>query len=191
MEDVERVLVALVRAIEQHPRVGIRAEHRLRVGGRRESGRVGFQMPSPRAGPLTWTPVVLDHDVPELGCGAERAAVGTSVEDQPTTDAGAERQHDHVARPAPGAGLPLADGSGVRVVVDSAGQTEALAEQCAQRHLGQRDVHRGDRGPGCLVDRRGHAEADRVDAVASEALDRIADGGDDSLLGRRRGGHLA
>ena len=62
---------------------------------------------------------MLDHDVAELRRRTERAAVRATVEDQPAADAGAERQHDQVARPLACTGVPLADRRGVCVVLDN------------------------------------------------------------------------
>ena len=42
-----------------------------------------------------------DHDVPELGAGADGAAVRATAEDQAAAHPGPEREHDHVAVPGP------------------------------------------------------------------------------------------
>ena len=59
-----------------------------------------------------------DDDVPELG----PAAIETIVDDQASTDAGAEGEHDQVGRSAPGAEPPLGERGGIAVVLDAGGQ---------------------------------------------------------------------
>ena len=105
--------------------------------------------------------VELDHDVPELGGGADGAAVGAAVEDQPAADAGAEREHDHVLRPAAGADLPFGDRGRVRVVVDA----RPVREKRSRTGRGTARPASGmftdwTAWPGPLVDRRGQAEAE-------------------------------
>ena len=104
---------------------------------------------------------------------------GTSVEDRTAADTVPSVNMSR-SRVPPGAGLPLADRGGVRVVVDPARQSK-------RRRPASEGASSAGCSPtrprcGCLVDRRGHAEADRCDAFADEALDHRADRSDDGLL---------
>src|SRR5688500_5239697 len=109
-------------------------------------------MPRPPARALTPGAAVLEHHVAELRAGAGCAAERLAAEDEPSADAGAEREHDHVARPSPGADLPLGDRGGVAVVVDGDGQPEPLFHQPAYADVGQWDVHGGHGPASALVD---------------------------------------
>ena len=122
----------------------------------------------PGTGPLQ---VHADERVAELAGAAGGAAVDPAAEHQPAADAGADREHhqvagDHLQILVVGLG-ERGDG---RVVVDEHRHAEPLAEHLAQRHVDERDVHRGDHAPGLEVDDRGHADADPVQIVAAALL---------------------
>ena len=85
---------------------------------------------------------VLEHHVADLGARADEAAVWLAVQDQTAADPCAERQHDHVARAAAGADLPLGDRRSVRVVVQRDGQGDDVCHPVAKVEIVQRDVYR-------------------------------------------------
>src|SRR5207237_5800373 len=128
-----------------------------------------------RAVVLARDAVVDDHDVAELDAGAHRTAVWAAAEDQPTAEAGADREHGEVARAPSRPDPPLRDRRGVRVVVDPAGDLPALGHAVAEREVGERDVGRPDGAPRALIDRRRDAEPDRADAVVHQPLDRLVE----------------
>ena len=94
-EDLERRRVALVGEPDEPVRVGRRPERLARELVGRLAGDVRLEVPAAAA--AAEDAVVDDHDVAELGAGADRAAVRPAAEDQPAADPGAEREHDHVA----------------------------------------------------------------------------------------------
>ena len=103
VSDLERALVALAgelgraRARPRPARAAPARARRLRSRTRTTRGGRGRVQQPRHAGPSD------DHHVAELGAGPDPAAVGAPAEDQPAADAGAEREHDHVARAPPGA----------------------------------------------------------------------------------------
>ena len=113
---------------------------------------------------------------------ARRGTAGRREITPPPTP-GAERQHHEVVDAAAGAGAPLADRGGVRVVVEPDRQAEALAScgrGAGSRRAGGSRTRR--RRPSTLVDRRRHAEADRRDLVVEQLLDRRLELADDRFL---------
>src|SRR5947207_2763580 len=123
-------------------------------------------MAVPRTRALAGRPAVLHDDVTELGSAAGRAAVGPAVQDQPSPDAGAQREHDEIARTAPDADRPFGDRGGVTVVVELDRKRKPLGELLPDGHARERDVHGGERLAGALVDHRGESEPEGGDAVA-------------------------
>lgn len=114
--------VPLSRGRDQLRRAGTGAEQlpRRRLDG--AARREGLEVTATGAMTLAERPVRVDDHVPGLRAGADPAAVEPPVEDQAAADAGAERDHHHVCRPAPGAGLPLRERGAVGVVVDRSGE---------------------------------------------------------------------
>ena len=98
---------------------------------------------------------------PSSGAAPVCAAVDAAVDDDPAADPGADRDHherlrDQVEVVVVGLGQ-RGDGG---VVVDEHRHVQALAQQLAQRHAAQRDVHRRAGGAGLEVDDRRDPEAD-------------------------------
>src|SRR5581483_2111401 len=128
-QDLERTLVALVREADEPMRVRCRAEGLAGQLVRRLPRDVGLEVSAAAADARQ--AVVYEHRVAELRAGADRAAVRPSAENQAAADAGAERDHDHVACALTGAGAPLGDGGGVAVVVERDRQAEPLPHHVA------------------------------------------------------------
>jgi hypothetical protein len=107
--------------------------------------------------------------VAELPGRAGRAAEDASAEHDAAADPGADGEHDQVVRHQP---QLLVMGFGERrdggVVVDEHGYVEAIAERCAQRHVLERDVDRGDDAPGRELDDRGHTDAHPGEVLAGD-----------------------
>ena len=162
-EDADRGLVAVDRslghrlAVDRLPRRQQPPEGRVR----RAFGRGQPLAPERRPGgerldaavvgavALAGRAVGLDHHVAELGPGAGRAAVDLAAEDQAAADPGADRQHHRVRLALRGAVEVLGEGRDVGVVVDEDRQADPLADQVADRQVGQRQVDRGDRDAAC------------------------------------------
>ncbi len=107
----------------------------------------------------------------ELAGGAARTPVQLAVRDDAAADAGAQGEHDHLARAAAGAVAKLGEAGHVGVVVDHDRHAVALAEQIAQGHVAQRQVGRQHDAAGAKVDHRRRADAERVDrAVLGHGL---------------------
>ncbi len=140
--------------------------------------------------PLAGRPVDVDRHVPELGSGADRAAIEAAVEDEPAADPRPEREHDHVLAPAARSVAVLRERSGVRVVLDRRRKAEPLGEAPAEVDVVERDVDGRDGAPGPLVDRRGNADPDRLDPVVRELRDGAVERCEQLLLARHvRGPH--
>jgi hypothetical protein len=84
--------------------------------------------------------VEIDHDVAQLGAAPGGAAVRPPVEDQAAADAGAEREHDDVARAPCRPCLPLADRGRVRVVVDPDQPVIARNREGSRRSSGRSPI---------------------------------------------------
>jgi hypothetical protein len=78
--------------------------------------------------------------VAELAPGAEAAAEQPVAGDDRAADAGADREHDHVAHEAAGAEPELGPAGGVRVVVDDHRRADAGLELLAERLVAPVDV---------------------------------------------------
>ncbi len=122
--------------------------------------------------------VRVHHDVAELSRRALGAAVDLAVQQQPTADAGAERDQHGVVDPAGGAGTMLGEDGHVRVVVHPDGQPEALAHQVAKRQAVERQVVRDHYGAGAGPHQRGDPEAHdgRVGRHRARLLDGVQEG---------------
>ena len=90
-------------------------------------------------------PILGDHHVPELRSRADRAADDTSLDQQPTANAGAQRQQHCVRRAMGGAPAPLGEHRRVAVVVDEHWQSQTLRHEVADRDVFDREVIRGKR----------------------------------------------
>ena len=112
-----------------------------------------------------------DDDVTELG----PAAVEMIVDDEPSADAGSEREHDQVGRTPPGTEPPLGEGRGVAVVLDAGGKRVALARAIREVNAVEREVDgaEGDAGPPIDVQR--DAVSDRGRTVREQILDDAVD----------------
>ncbi len=152
------------------------------------AGGVGLQVARAGARALTGWPVEVDGHVAELAGAPCETAVKLSVQDQPTADAGAERQHQHVVAPAPRPEHVLGHGSGVRVVLDRHRQPDPFGDPVAQVDPFERDVHRGLRTARALVDQRRESQSDADHVVAHELLDGDLDLGQHRVLVRGVGG---
>ncbi len=80
---------------------------------------------------------------------------------RPAADPGPDRDHDRGIGALGGAVEVLGECREVGVVVDEHRQPCALGDQVTDRHVGDRQVDRGDRDAAVVVDRRRDAEADR------------------------------
>src|SRR6185503_5655911 len=105
----------------------------------------------------------VDRDMTELAGGIARTAIDVTVDDDPTTDAGAQGQANDVIRPAGGPSPPLAVNRAVRVVVQRSRQVEAFADPVAQRHVGPAEIRGKQHDAGLRVQRPGRADADAFD----------------------------
>jgi hypothetical protein len=104
--------------------------------------------------------------VPDVPLTAVRTAQQVAVDDDPGADAG--RDLDEQQRRGGGPlGVVLAEGHGVRVVVDHAADGELLLEVIAEREVMPARHDRGvvDDPAGGDVDRPGHADAQAEDAA--------------------------
>src|SRR4051794_9293646 len=146
-DDRARLLVALVREADETVCVGGRAERVLCRLRRREAGHVRLEMPTADAMALTGTAVVDDHGVTQFDAAAVGAPERAAVRDDAAAEAGAEREHDEVVDAAPGAGTPLRDRRGVRVVVEAGGKPEPLGHVIAERVVLERQVDHVERPP--------------------------------------------
>ena len=126
---------------------------------------------------------------PSSAAAPSRAAVDLAAEQQPAADAGAEREHHRVPRPARGAAAVLGEHRHVRVVVHEHGQAKPLAHQVAERHAVERQVVRHHHRAACRAHQRGDAEADdlRVRSGGAGLLDGVDEDVEQLLLGRARG----
>ena len=149
-ERLDRPLVAGLAGVDERAAVVVAERAGDPVG--RAPGRERLEVAAPRAGAAARRPVDFDHHVPELGACSVPAAVRAPVEDEPTADARAEREHDEIARAAPGAELPLGDGGDVAVVVDDDGDADPLLEVPGEVDAGERHVHGPDDPARDLVD---------------------------------------
>ena len=104
--------------------------------------------------------VDVDHGVAELGTGAVGAAVDLAVDDQPAADSGADGEHHRVAVPCAAPKRCSASTATLASLSMQTGQPEALGEEVADRHVGDRQVDGGDRDPPLAIDRAGDAEPD-------------------------------
>ena len=118
--------------------IGGGAKCLLRELRRRSPGDVSLQMTTPGTRALARQPVVLDHDVAELG----PAPVQLPVDHDAAAAARPQRQHHDRLRPAAGARHELGIGRGVRVVLDADRKVEPLRHPAAQVEALQRDVDR-------------------------------------------------
>ena len=123
----------------------------------------------------------------ELSCRPHRTAIEPVVEDEAAAHAGAEREHDDMSGLARGAKPVLGDRCGVAVVFDQDGNPEAVPEAIAKVDAGERDVHRGDRAPRALVDRRRNPYAERSEPPFGEAPDDALELGEHRVLAREVG----
>ena len=124
-----------------------------------------------------------DHHVAELGPRAVQTARG----DHASTDAGPEREDEHVARAAAGAERVLGERRAARVVLDLDGQVEPPLHLVAKRDVAHGDV---DRGPDChaalRIDTRRDPEADGLDAVERQLAHDLGELVEQRGLGHRR-----
>ena len=117
-----------------------------------------------------------DDLMPELRCRAGRAAVDAAVDHDAAADAGPDGQHHEMARDEGAVvRVGLGERRAVGVVVDVHRDAEPLAQQVAQRHACERDVHAEARRAGGEVDRARDGDADGVRGA------RRADGGHELL----------
>ena len=116
--------------------------------------------------------VGVDDDVAELGRRPAGAVHEPPVDDEAAADAGAERQHDRVARPARLAPAPLGEHRRVAVVVDRDGQAEPLGQHVAHGDAVQREVVGVERHARLRIDQAGDAEPDR-EHLRGRRLDRL------------------
>ena len=165
-EELDRRRIALAREPNELMRVRVGPERLAGDRVRRGPGDVRLEVSAASA--AAREAVVDEDDVTELDAGTDRSAVGATAEDQTAADAGAEREHHHVARAATGTRHPLGDRGRIRVVLDRDGQAEPLAHQIPERNVDQRDVRRGDRHSDPLVDSGWNTEADRRHAVVEK-----------------------
>src|SRR5205823_1808787 len=119
-ESRHRSGVAVARPLDELMRVCTVAPQLPRNTIGRVAGCDRLQMAVPVAISLARLPACLDDDVAELS----PTAVEMVVDHDPAADARAKREHDEVARPAPGAQAPLRERSGVAVVFDPHRQVE-------------------------------------------------------------------
>ena len=117
-----------------------------------------------------------DDLMPELRCRAGRAPVDAAVDHDAAADAGPDGQHHEMAGDEGAVvRVGLGERRAVGVVVDVHRDAEPLAQQVAQRHACERDVHAEPRRAGGEVDRAGDGDADGVRGA------RRADGGHELL----------
>ena len=152
-------------------RVGGRAEQLLRVrGGCKPRQRTASRWPRPVQQPWHGRPSCSITMCPS-SAAARAAAVGTPVEDQPAADAGAEREHEHVARAA----CPRR-----RATRRSRRRSRRCRSRPAAPNRSPIRSRSGDVGragcspsrdavPVALVDLRRNAEAERGDVVVARA----------------------
>src|SRR5581483_4234054 len=136
-QDLPRGAVSFVREADQPVSVRGGAEGLLRRSRRGEARDVRLEVAAAVAVSLAGATVVDDHHVAELRAPAVRAAKRAAAADDAATEAGAEREHDEVVDAATGAGLPLPDRGGVRVVVEPDGTVESLLHVLAEREVGE------------------------------------------------------
>ena len=163
-------------------RICRRAERFLCPHGRCEPGHVRLQVTAAAARSLARQAVVDDHDVSKLGTHAVRAAERTAVRDHAAAETGSEREHDDVVVSTRDARVPLADRSGVRIVVETDRQAKPLRHVLDEREVGERQVHALHDHTLRQVDRRRHSERDRGDLVCQQLRDRGLELVDDRSL---------
>jgi hypothetical protein len=160
-------------------RLGPRSRQRLPGDADRRAGGLDLEAAPPRARPLAWRTVHVDHDVAEFGGQPGRAAVEPAAEQEAAADPRPERHEEGVLGAARGAEQVLGEQRDVRVVVDVHGQPEPLAHQVPERHASERQVRRPQRPPAALLDERGDPEADRLHVRRGRA--HLLDGVDEDV----------
>jgi len=78
---------------------------------------------------------------------------------------------------------PFPNRSRIRVVLEADRQTKLAVHVVAKRKVGQRKIHALDDDAAPLVDRRRHAESDRLDLILHELGDGCFELTDDGFLG--------
>src|SRR5215470_2732501 len=154
-------------------RVGRGTEALARSRACRTAADVRLQMAATGARTLTGPAVVDDDYVPELYTDAVTAAERLAAGDDAAADAGPEREHDQIVLASPGADLPLADRSRVRVVFEPDRDAEPLVHPIAQGCILERQIHGANDEAFLLVDRRRRADTHRRDRV----VDQLGHGG--------------
>ena len=136
----------------------------------------------PAAGPAALAgrrPAGDDNGVSELPRAAEGAAVEAARSDHAASNPGADREVDHVPRPASRAQDVLADGRSVRIVLEGDGDAEGGADELPERSvLELREVRRLDDRPLAVVHGAGDrhaASGNRASGVRREAARGIGD----------------
>ena len=89
-------------------------------------------MPAAVAVPLAGLATRDDDRVAELG----PAAVEMIVDDEPSADSGAEREHDQIGRPPPRPEPPFGERRSVAVVLDAGGDGVALPRTIRESERG-------------------------------------------------------
>lgn len=103
-----------------------------------------------------------DRHVPDMGCHALAAAHDATVRHNATANAGTHRDIDQIIEALAGSELPLADGSGNRIVLEVDRKRKPLLQFRLQRKVDKagegRDI-RGDTGDRIERARSGYADA--------------------------------
>ncbi len=179
-----RQLASLLERVTER---GVRpARHpQRRLAHERGAGRHHLQAAAVGAAALARRAVHVDHHVAELSARPDPAALQPAAEHEPTADAGAEREHHHVARAAAGAVPRLRQHRAVAVVVDHHREAQAFGHDRRERDVRQRQVRGVDGHPRAPVERHGDAEADGDDLfldLSSSLLHRLDDRGQQPRL---------
>src|SRR6185369_1740735 len=118
--------------------------------------------------------VQVDRRMPDFAGDVRRAVKELAVEDQPATDAGADRDPDHVRRAFRGALPPFADGGAVGVIVERRGKIQPLADAVAQGEVAPAEVGGNDDETLVAIQWTGGSDADANEVAPVGA--RLRDG---------------